>query len=150
MDDSIKEQAVHAIQRLRRANLLLYFKNLDLTELILMKSLVANNPNSERNTYMSDLKKELCVSKGAISQIVSHMEQKGYLVREIDKSNRRKLIVTLTPEGRKVMAQADSEFNRILDVFLARLGEQDSLEVVRLFNRVSETAEELTQENMKP
>lgn len=145
MDDAIKEQLLNAIQRLRKPILFSYFAQLDLTTISLMKSIEDNSLDSDQNIYMFDLQDELRISRGAISQIARNLEKKGYLVRETDKNNRRKQIVTLTSEGREAMQQAETEFDEVLTAFLARLGEHDSLEMVRLFNRFADIAEEMNQ-----
>ena len=145
MDNSIKEQLLNAVQRLRKPILLSYYAELDLTTLSLMKSIEDNSPDSHHNVYMFDLQDELRISRGAISQIASNLEKKGYLVRETDKNNRRKQIVALTSEGREAMRQAEAEFDKVLTAFLTRLGEHDAHEMVRLFNRFAEITEEMNQ-----
>lgn len=145
MDDAIKEQLLNAVQRLRKPILLSYFAQLDLTTLSLMKSIEDNSLDSDHNIYMFDLQDELRISRGAISQIASNLEKKGYLVRETDKNNRRKQIVTLTSEGREAMRQSDAEFDKVLTAFLTQLGEHDAHEMVRLFNRFADIAEEMNQ-----
>jgi DNA-binding MarR family transcriptional regulator len=149
MNPAIKEQLLHAVQRLRKPILLSYYAELDLTTLSLMKSIEDNSPDSDSNIYMFDLQNELRISRGAISQIASNLEKKGYLVRETDKHNRRKQIVTLTPTGRDAMRQAEGEFDIVLSAFLTRLGEHDSHEMVRLFNRFAEIAEEMNQKGSR-
>ncbi len=145
MNPTIKEQLLDAVQRLRKPILLSYYAELDLTTLSLMKSIEDNSPDSDSNIYMFDLQNELRISRGAISQIASNLEKKGYLLRETDKNNRRKQIVTLTSEGREAMWQAEAEFDKVLTAFLTRLGEHDSHEMVRLFNRFADIAEEMNQ-----
>lgn len=110
-----------------------------------MKSIEDNSLDSHHNVYMFDLQDELRISRGAISQIASNLEKKGYLVRETDKNNRRKQIVALTSEGREAMRQAEAEFDKVLTAFLTRLGEHDAHEMVRLFNRFAEITEEMNQ-----
>jgi DNA-binding MarR family transcriptional regulator len=141
MNSTIKEQLLDAVQRLRKPILLSYYADLDLTTLSLMKSIEDNSPNSDNNVYMFDLQDELRISRGAISQIASNLEKKGYLIRETDKNNRRKQIVTLTTEGREAMRQA--ECDKVLTAFFTRLGENDAHEMVRLFNRFADIAEEM-------
>lgn len=148
MDDDIKAQLLIAIQRLRKPILLSYFAELDLTTISLMKSIEDNSRDSDHNIYMFDLQDELRISRGAISQMASSLEKKGYLVRETDKNNRRKQIVTLTAEGREAMQQAEAEFDTVLTVFLTRLGEDDTHEMVRLFNRFADIAEEMKQQEI--
>ena len=123
------------------------YKDMDLATFSLMKALDRNQPGSDENIYLSELNKQLCVTKAALSQMANHMEEKGFLTREINKSNRRKVTITLTPEGHEAIKEADVEFDRIFTEFLSRLGDDDANELVRLFNRFANIADELDQEH---
>lgn len=48
---------------------------------------------------MSQIAQELSVTHGAVSQIASRLEKKGYLLRQKTLSNRRQTIAKLTPLG---------------------------------------------------
>jgi DNA-binding MarR family transcriptional regulator len=119
------------------------YTDMDLTALFMMESLAKNKVNSDGNVHLHELQNMLHISKAAVSQIAGNLEKKGYLAREINKENRRKLTITLTPKGREALRQAEKEFDEILSTFFAKLGEHDSKEMVRLFARFADIAEEL-------
>lgn len=147
MNHAIKDCLVSAIQRLRKPLLLAYYAEFDLTTWSLMKAIEDNHPDSPNNMYMFDLQNDLRISRGAISQIARTLETKGYLLRAVDQRNRRKQIVTLTPAGHAALRQADAVFDTVLTAFLTRLGDQDAAEVIRLFNRFADIAEEFRHEH---
>ena len=143
MDDLLRNKFVYALVRLRRTKLMSKYTDMDLTALFMLESLNKNHPEADQNVYLHELQDILHISKAAISQIANNLENKGYLFREINKGNRRKLTVTLTPEGREAMRQAEIEFDKTLSEFFVLLGENDSREMVRLFIRFADIAEEL-------
>ena len=143
MEDLLRNRLVYALVRLRRTNLMAKYTDMDLTALFMLESLARNKPDANGNVYLYELQNTLHISKAAISQIANNLEKKGYLIREINKENRRKLTVTLTPEGRKAMRQAETEFDKTLSEFFVILGENDSNEMVRLFSRFADIAEAL-------
>ena len=147
MDDLLRNQLVYALIRLRRTKLMAKYTDMDLTALFVMRSLANNQPDANSNIYLHDLQNTLHISKAAISQIANNLEKKGYLIREINKENRRKLTVTLTSEGREALQQAESEFDKMLSEFFTLLGEKDSNEMVRLFSRFADIAEDLQEKN---
>ena len=73
-------------------------------------------------------------TKGRVSAVLNALEKKGEVTREIDKDNRRNIIVTLTDSGKEhVMLQ--SGYRTMTHIF-EELGEQDSGEFIRMLTRV--------------
>ena len=150
MDAGLKQQLVQVIARLHRSSWLDFWTtDMDLKALKFMESVMHNSPGADNNVYMVDLQERLHVSKAAISQIANHLENKGYLIREINPQNRRKLTITLTEEGLAALEQAKTEFEEMLELFLDRLGNKDAHETVRLFTRFADVLEEISKERIE-
>jgi DNA-binding MarR family transcriptional regulator len=67
--------------------------------------------------------RELRVSKQAAGQLVDALVLRGYLEREVDPADRRRLTITLTERG-KAAAAAQSEAGEAINAeLLARVGE---------------------------
>ena len=143
MDDSLKDHLIQSVFRFRRANLSMRYKDMDLATYALMRALDRNQPGSSDNIYLSEISERLCLSKAALSHMANHMEEKGYLTREINKSNRRKLTITLTAAGHEAIKEAAKEFDLSFTKILNALGDEDAAETIRLFNRFAEIAETL-------
>ncbi|MBC9032594.1 MarR family transcriptional regulator [Sphingomonas sp. JC676] len=74
-------------------------------------------------TPLSQIIRELRVSKQAAGQLVDALVLRGYLEREVDPNDRRRLTITLTERG-KAAAAAQSQAGEAINVeLLARLGE---------------------------
>ncbi|NLE90427.1 MAG: MarR family transcriptional regulator [Dehalococcoidales bacterium] len=114
-----------------------------MAELILMNGVANNTADSANNVGMADIRTYLQVTKGAVSQMLGSLEKKGFINRDIDKSNRRNLIVTLTPEGRQILEQQYSAFSDRLETIISRLGEDDVRQMVGIVNRMIEITNEL-------
>jgi len=70
---------------------------------------------------LSQIIRELRVSKQAAGQLVDALVLRGYLEREVDASDRRRLTVTLTERG-KAAAEAQARAREAIDAeLLARL-----------------------------
>jgi DNA-binding MarR family transcriptional regulator len=85
-------------------------------------------------TLPSDISRALDSSTARISSILKALEKKGEINRDIDKSNRNNVIVTLTDEGRKKAASLRGGLSQTLTKAFAEMGEEDSTEFVRLTN----------------
>lgn len=91
----------------------------------------------------SELSTALNSSTARISAILNSLEKKGELAREIDKANRRNILVTITEAGRK-RAKDDMQkvYDRMVDTF-TEMGEADTRELIRLMRKVLDAMQKL-------
>ncbi len=118
-------------------------RDINLTEMVLMKSIADNALNSARNITLRDVRWYLSVSKAAVSQTLASLEKKGYIHREPDKVERRRLIVTLTPEGREVLATHEKLFDARFDKIMNALGEYEVKQLIRIVGRLMDIVDTL-------
>lgn len=119
--------------------------NVSVMEMALMKGIANNKPDSPENTTIADLQRYLFITKAAVSQMYKSLEQKGYLTRDVDKNNRRKLIVTLTPQGKEVLTAMENKMQLLLSEVISRFGEKDTLAFINYINRFADIAKEINQ-----
>jgi len=74
---------------------------------------------------LSQLIKELRISKQAAGQLVDTLVTRGYLARATDKDDRRKLTVTLTERGRAAAAIQSAAREKVDAELLASVGPDD-------------------------
>lgn len=87
---------------------------------------------------VSGLAALLEITPATTSQLLSAMEEKGWLAREILPADRRRHQVTLTAEGRQVVAQCEARRHERLRTLLGELGPEERLQAVRLAERFVE------------
>lgn len=86
----------------------------------------------------SEISNTMGISSARIAAALNSLERKGLVTREIDKSDRRRIIVNLTPEGR---AFSEEHHQKMLEDFtkiFSQMGEQDAREYVRLTGKLVE------------
>jgi len=86
----------------------------------------------------SDISNEMGISAPRMATVLSGMESKGYVIRQIDSQDRRRILITLTPSGKE---QADKNSHTVIGAItgmLRYLGEKDAGEYVRITKRLSE------------
>lgn len=89
----------------------------------------------------SELSEALNSSTARISAALRTLEKKGQIHREIDTTNRRFILVTITEEGReRIRANMQRMQNHLIQVFTV-MGEKDAREFVRLSTRFFEIAQ---------
>ena len=77
-------------------------------------------------------------SSARVAATLGSLEQKGYITREIDPEDRRRILVRLTDEGRRAWETMHSEVHGRLEGTLRTLGETDTRELLRLAARLAE------------
>jgi DNA-binding MarR family transcriptional regulator len=88
----------------------------------------------------------LCISRAAVSQLLGNMEKNGYIVREINKANRRKHLLSLTKKGRTTVEEHEQKFTDLLWEIVTRFGEKEMKQFIRLSSRFMDTIEEIKTE----
>ena len=88
-------------------------------------------------TDLTSVREYLAVTKASVSQMLASLEKRRLLVRQIDPTNRRNLIVTLTSEGIERLRQKEFQVERRLRELLAELGETDALQFITLINKMN-------------
>lgn len=79
----------------------------------------------------------LGVSTAHMAKVLRGLEEKGFIQRELDLSDRRKIIVTLTTLGTDAFrVDFDASIEKTAELLRA-LGEEDALALVRIFNRIT-------------
>jgi DNA-binding MarR family transcriptional regulator len=147
MDNALRDRLMHAMFRFKKVGMI-FPPGLDIHmgELFVMRSIDGTGPCPEHNNAVSDLPKHMMISKPAMSQLLNGLEKKGYISREIDKSDRRKISAALTPKGEEVLAATKAYADEMLDTVIARFGEENLLQLLALFTRLTDISEEVRQE----
>jgi DNA-binding MarR family transcriptional regulator len=88
------------------------------------------------------IKNELSVTKPAVSQMIASLEKKGFLTREINKENRRCIILSLTEKGTTFIEKTQEKTEKRLAEIISRFGENETRELITLINRFLSITEE--------
>jgi DNA-binding MarR family transcriptional regulator len=78
------------------------------------------------------------VTTARVAMALKMLEDKGWIIRETDRNDRRRTLVTVTAEGSAAFKRHDAERHIMLEQLLRELGENDAREYVRIIGRVAE------------
>ncbi len=150
MDQSLKEQLVHAMFRFRKAGMT-FPPGLDIrmSELFLMNGIAENASCPDKNVSVSDIQGDLPITKPAVSQMLNALEKKGYINREIDKSDRRKIAVTLTAQGLEILKQTREFADQAMETVISRFGEGNTRHLIELITLMADISEDLKRETLQ-
>lgn len=92
----------------------------------------------------SEISNEMSVSSARVAAILNNLENKGYITRQIDKSDRRKILVELTRKG---VRRAEKQNQMVISItarMLELLGQHDAKELVRIMGKLVKLAPKIT------
>ena len=95
----------------------------------------------ERPALPGELSAHMGISSARIAAILNNLERKGLVSREIDASDRRKILVTITESGRAQVMGKRSRMHANMERILQELGEHDAKECLRIVDRITDIYE---------
>lgn len=94
----------------------------------------------EASVLPGDISNFMGISTARIAVALNSLERKGMITRRIDTSDRRRILVDLTPKGRNIAEEHQQEILENITKIITMLGEQDAREYVRITGRLAEYA----------
>ncbi len=85
----------------------------------------------------SEISIEMEISTARIAAALNNLEKKNLIHREINRSDRRQILVTLTAQGEALAEKQRQEMEAHTAHMLQSLGEHDALEFVRILKRIA-------------
>ena len=86
----------------------------------------------------SEISQEVGTSTARVAATLNDLEGKGLIQRSIDRSDRRRILVKITPDGQKHVVIHSKEVQDTMVKMLEYLGEEDAKEYVRITGRLAE------------
>lgn len=93
-----------------------------------------------------EVSKNLKINKSAISQMLSNLEKKGLITRSINKDDRRRLDIEITPNGNDIINRVNDIHEVIITSTFNKLGVDKTKQLAALLNEFSEDLKDSTAE----
>jgi len=88
----------------------------------------------------SDISNAMNVSTARIAAALNALENKGLITRNIDKGDRRRILVAMTPEGKQLAQQRQQNMLEHTTRMFELLGEDDAVAFVRIMGKLRDIA----------
>ncbi len=86
----------------------------------------------------NEMSKELGISTARITKVLDSLEKKEFVIRNVDPSDRRRQVISITEKGRKFNRARNKEIVDECIHLMNYLGEEDSKELIRIMGRLTE------------
>ena len=103
----------------------------ELSVLLTIYGLSKKNPS----LTMSDVGEVIGLCRPAMRQVAAKLESKGMIKRETDKSDRRKVLVSVTKKAADILQKAENIRKKTFFKVVTEMGERDADEFIRLANK---------------
>lgn len=102
------------------------------------------------SVQVSKLSSYLELSSSAISQLLSHLENKGYISRSVDAHDRRAVCASLTDKGMECIKKHHNIMGNFIQDIMKTFTNEETDELIRLLNKVADSVKETVKnENYK-
>lgn len=85
----------------------------------------------------SDLSRAMFITRGAVTHMLNTLQAAGLIEREVDPSDRRNVLLTITPAGLERMEKQRAFFLARVQGVVDFLGEEDARELTRILARAA-------------
>ena len=99
-------------------------------------------PEGTAGLRQKQLSEIMHINASSMSEFIGHLEQDGYVQREIDPSDRRATLITLTEKGRARACELQDERSDNLQTLFSPLTEEEKRELLRLLQKLQQRRDE--------
>ncbi len=92
----------------------------------------------EGDVIPSEISNEMGISTARVAVTLNSLESKGLITRRIDKNDRRRILVEITPAGEERVNEHGKMMLENMKNMLTFLGEHDAFEYARIMKRLAE------------
>jgi len=119
--------------------------------LVLRHIRLSNHPlpgdSQHKNIKAADLSDILELSRPSITRILNDLERKGFITRNIDNNDRRRVNIELTEAGMEALETANNRLLLLAERLVAVLGEADTDKLIELIDKLAAIYKEIAEES---
>lgn len=142
-NNDYKTSMIQAVHRMKKASSAIILEDMSKGEFFTLEMInkyIENHCNIE-GICVSDIAKGLKISPSAISRMLRQLEEKGYITRTVDKTDRRNTYVVLTDLGKEKRLRAESSLNEFAEKIITQMGDRKISQLVELINEMVDIME---------
>ena len=143
MDRALIEKYISAMIRMKNVSMK-YPDHMGIqwSELLIMEKICDHHVKEKRYIHVSEIHENMFISKPAVSQALNHLEQKGYIVREIDPGDRRKISVHETRKGKEILNLSEKTYDEKIHYLYDQMGTRDMEKLLKLLNKLADIVDD--------
>lgn len=90
-----------------------------------------------------EISTEMKISSARVATILNNLENKDFILRQIDETDRRRILVSLTKKGKEQAQKHKEKVINDIAKMLKLLGEEDAKELIRITSKIVDLFSEI-------
>lgn len=136
--DELIEELVHSFRDFKRIKLQNSFGCSELTHNERIILFVLNDISNDNKVSLSVLRERIKLAPSTITPIITLLEEKGLIERNIDKTDRRNIFLSISPKGQEYTKKVQADINGEMSKYIDFIGEEDTKQLIRLIKKTTE------------
>lgn len=134
-----KRELFHTFESFRKLNFSSILPNLTHGEFAMLKAVSCCVDNGDESEIrISDIVKHLKIPAPAVSRTMNSLEERGFIVRTVNKKDRRNISVSLTEKGAARLAEAEQILEEFQESVFGNMGTENMNRLIRYFQKLQE------------
>ncbi|OYU13430.1 MAG: MarR family transcriptional regulator [Comamonadaceae bacterium PBBC1] len=126
----------HLIRRAQQIAVAIFAEQLACADITPVQFAILNALLDSPGIDQVSLAKRVAFDPATSGSVIGRLEAKGWVVREADRSDRRRKLLVVTPLGVQALANIQSDVARVQEKILAPLTAQEQSQFVHLLSRL--------------
>lgn len=129
-------ESMHTLKHLNISESLGLMPRSEFVTLNAISRLLKDQPNGK--VYASDISSKLCISGPAVSRSLNRLEDKGLIMRNIGRDDRRNVYIELTEAGMSELKINMEKYTDFMETILSYLSQDEMEEFTRLCKKIAD------------
>ena len=137
-NNELIEELLQSFMNLKKNNFHNITNSVGLTHNEKMVLFVLHRISKDNKVSLSVLRERIKLAPSTITPIITLLEKKELIERNIDKSDRRNIFLQISPKGVEQIDKVHSEVKNAMSKYIIYMGEDDTKEMIRLISKTTE------------
>ncbi|WP_053228345.1 MarR family winged helix-turn-helix transcriptional regulator [Spirochaeta cellobiosiphila] len=131
-------ESISSLQRILHKSIFTTLKtSLSMSQIMVMSRLMKCHKSNQSGLRVSEIATFMGITVSAVTQIITDLEKKNYIGRQMDPHDRRAVNVYLTEDGEAILKSSRKPLEESFHQLALQLGNDDSKTLINLLHKVT-------------
>lgn len=134
-NDVLIEELMYTFRKFKKIKMCNEKNSTGLTHNEIMVLFILNDISSNKKVLLSTLRQRIKLAPSTVTPIITLLEEKGLIERDIDKEDRRNIYICISPKGEEYTKKVEKFIKDEMNEYIEYIGEEDTKELIRLISK---------------
>lgn len=137
-NNELIEELLHTFRNFKRIRVQNHASSTELSHNEKMVLFIIYDVSKNNIVPLSEIRERIRLAPSTITPIITSLEEKGLIERNIDKSDRRNIFLRISPMGVEYTNKVQSEIRDIMSKYIEYIGEEDTKQLIKLISKTTD------------